>query len=306
MNATVPQGAPDITMELREPLLSWISDSHLALLLPVVMYWSVSLIFHALDVWELAEKYRIHTPKELESRNKCTVGEVVRAVMLQHSIQTLMGLLVERFDPPEMTGYEAFDVWKIQNNLNTTQFIAETCYYWIFPAVRLIFAFFLIDSWQYFLHRFMHQNKWAYRNFHSVHHRLYVPYAFGALYNSIIEGFALDTLGTFLASIATGCSTRENMILYTFSTLKTVDDHCGYEFPWDPLQIIFPNRATYHDIHHQHFGIKTNFAQPFFVHWDVLLGSKYEQTEAYIEKNRVMRIEAYEAKKQKEQEKKKA
>lgn len=282
----------------REPLLTWISDSHLSLLLPLIAYWSFSLFFHALDVWELAEKYRIHTPKELETRNKCSVGEVVRAVLLQHTIQTLMGLFVERFEPPEMTGFESYDVWRIRNNLQVSQAIAEFLYYWFFPGVRLVFAFFLIDTWQYFLHRFMHQNKWAYRNFHSVHHRLYVPYAFGALYNSIIEGFALDTLGTFVASVTTGCSTRENMILYTFSTLKTVDDHCGYEFPWDPMQLIFPNRATYHDIHHQHFGIKTNFAQPFFVHWDLLLGSKYEHTESYIDKNRMLRLQKYEEKRQ--------
>jgi len=97
----------------------------------------------------------------------------------------------------------------------------------------------------------MHVNKFLYKQFHSWHHRLYVPYAFGSLYNHPVEGFLLDTLGALLAEWATGMSTRQAMVLFTFSTLKTVDDHCGYSLPWDPLQMLTGNNADYHDIHHQ-------------------------------------------------------
>ena len=41
---------------------------------------------------------------------------------------------------------------------------------------------------------------------------------------------------------------------------------------------ITSNNAAYHDIHHQHWGIKTNFAQPFFTFWDSLLDTKYKGT----------------------------
>ena len=54
-----------------------------------------------------------------------------------------------------------------------------------------------------------------------------------------------------------------------------MDDHCGYSFPWDPLQHITSNNAGYHDVHHQSWGIKTNFSQPFFTFWDKLLGTKW-------------------------------
>lgn len=60
------------------------------------------------------------------------------------------------------------------------------------------------------------------------------------------------------------------------STIKTVDDHCGYAFPWDPLQKITANNAAYHDIHHQSWGIKNNFSQPFFIVWDRMMGTKWE------------------------------
>jgi len=71
-------------------------------------------------------------------------------------------------------------------------------------------------------------------------------------------------------------TTRQSMWFFTMSTIKTVDDHCGYEFPWDPLQKITSNNAAYHDIHHQSWGIKNNFSQPFFIFWDRMLGTKWE------------------------------
>ena len=63
------------------------------------------------------------------------------------------------------------------------------------------------------------------------------------------------------------------MWFFTGSTLKTVDDHCGYALPWDPLQHLTSNNAGYHDVHHQSWGIKTNFSQPFFTFWDRILGT---------------------------------
>ena len=63
------------------------------------------------------------------------------------------------------------------------------------------------------------------------------------------------------------------MWFFTGSTCKTVDDHCGYALPWDPLQFLTSNNAGYHDVHHQSWGIKTNFSQPFSTFWDRLLGT---------------------------------
>lgn len=112
--------------------------------------------------------------------------------------------------------------------------------------------------------------------FHSRHHRLYVPYAYGALYNHPFEGFLLDTLGAGIGFLLTGMSARQGLLFFCLSTVKTVDDHCGYALPWDPLQHITSNNAAYHDIHHQTWGIKTNFSQPFFIFWDRALDTRYK------------------------------
>lgn len=120
-----------------------------------------------------------------------------------------------------------------------------------------------MDTWQYFLHRLFHTVPFLYRHFHSVHHRLYVPYAFGALYNHPFEGLLLDSLGAVIAHSAAGMTVRQSIVLFGVSTMKTVDDHCGYKIWWDPFQAVFGNNSEYHDLHHQSWGIKKNFSQPF-------------------------------------------
>lgn len=156
------------------------------------------------------------------------------------------------------------------------ELLAAKAIYWVgIPAIQFTFGVLVVDTWQYFWHRAMHMNQWLYATFHSRHHRLYVPYAYGALYNHPFEGFLLDTLGTGLAYLLSGMTVRQSMWFFTCSTIKTVDDHCGYALPWDPIQHITSNNAGYHDIHHQSWGIKTNFSQPFFTFWDRLLGTMW-------------------------------
>ena len=130
--------------------------------------------------------------------------------------------------------------------------------------------------------------------FHSRHHRLYVPYAYGALYNHPVEGFLLDTLGAALAFKVAMMSPRQGLCLFVGCTFKTVDDHAGYALPWDPLQHLTGNNATYHDIHHQSWGIKTNFSQPFFTFWDRLLGTifKGDTTSRYERDRKVAQFKA--------------
>lgn len=91
-----------------------------------------------------------------------------------------------------------------------------------------------------------------------------------------MEGFLLDTAGAGIGFLVTRMTNRQAMWFFTCSTIKTVDDHCGYAFPWDPLQHFTNNNAAYHDIHHQSWGIKTNFSQPFFTFWDRLFNTKWE------------------------------
>lgn len=119
----------------------------------------------------------------------------------------------------------------------------------------------------------MHQNKFLYRHIHSLHHRLVVPYAFGALYNHPLEGLLLDTIGGALAFLLSGMSPRASIFFFSFATIKTVDDHCGLWLPGNLFHVFFRNNSAYHDVHHQLYGAKYNFSQPFFITWDKILGT---------------------------------
>lgn len=102
---------------------------------------------------------------------------------------------------------------------------------------------------------------------HAHHHRMYVPYAFGAFYTTLSESFLLDTVGTALSFAVSGLSTRQATIFATISVLKEVDDHCGYRLPWDPLQWLGEQDTEFHDVHHQSWGINVSSTAsvPFWV-----------------------------------------
>lgn len=131
----------------------------------------------------------------------------------------------------------------------------------------------VMDTWQYFMHRYMHHNKFLYKHIHSQHHRLVVPYSFGALYNHPLEGLILDTVGGALSFLISGMSPRASIFFFSFATIKTVDDHCGLWLPGNLFHIFFNNNSAYHDVHHQLYGNKYNYSQPFFVMWDRILGT---------------------------------
>lgn len=292
-----PQSLAPIVKSVPKPnVIEGIPDGILALIAPIIAYWTYSTFFHLIDVYELAEKYRIHPSEEELLRNKASLSEVVQDVILQHVIQTIVGYAVYKIDPTPTTGHELYQMWYLKNNVFPS-FVPDQVvwfsYMYLWSAFRLVIAICIIDSWQYWLHRLMHVNKKLYRRFHSRHHRLYVPYAYGALYNDPVEGFLLDTLGTGVASIVTCLSPRESILLYTFATMKTVDDHCGYKLPFDLFQIIFPNNSIYHDIHHQAWGIKHNFSQPFFTIWDRFNKTEYEFVDEYKSKQAQITLEKY-------------
>lgn len=256
-----------------------ISDSTLSLAAPIIAYWSFSLFFHILDVlaptYPSINKYKLHESAEVTKRNLATKWDVVKAVLGQQVVQTALGWYWMAAPDSELSFYtggsKAYEdamrwwgrwvVYCFSNVLgqSTTQHILSSTgahlvwwlYWYISPITQFLLAMFIIDTHQYILHRSMHINKFLYKRIHSVHHRLYVPYAFGALYNHPIEGFLLDTLGAALAHALTGMTTRQAALLFAVATFKTVDDHCGYALPWDPLQVCFGNNADYHDIHHQ-------------------------------------------------------
>lgn len=103
---------PGYTLIPRPPLLSRISDFHLSLLLPIFAYWFLSTLYLLISHFDLFSQYRLHTPAEFKARNRATVLDVLRSVILQQVLQTAWGLFLGHvlLGSGEMMGREEYDV----------------------------------------------------------------------------------------------------------------------------------------------------------------------------------------------------
>ncbi|KAJ9520676.1 hypothetical protein QJQ45_007535 [Haematococcus lacustris] len=234
------------------------------LLSPIITYWVVALFYDWLDTSRRAFvlKHKV-ARKDVGRANQVGRGALVARVLLQQLLQSLLAVLVILVDPEQCTTCS-----KPRSLLQ--------------HALQFVIGMFVMDAWQYWIHRGMHVSTYLYQNFHSVHHQMYIPYAIGALYNHPIEAMLLDTVGAGVSMFATGMSCRTATIFFSFSTAKTVFDHCGYVWPLNPMHNLFPNSAAYHDVHHDIRGIKKNFSQPYFTFWDHLCGTYLDPSQFHL------------------------
>lgn len=227
VSATLPP-LPSYTLTPLPPLLPWISDFWVSLILPVVAYWVVSGFFHFLDVYDLLPTYRLHTPAEITARNHVTRWECFRDVLVQQAIQTATGYVLSLHEPVQMTGKQDYDVAVWATRIRLAQrgvpvvlqalglnaaaisrsvgekghrllagalaggvypfltrvvedgaagsgvaevvpafapwelLLAKGIYYVAIPVLQFVVAVLFMDTWQYWLHRTMHMNKWLY------------------------------------------------------------------------------------------------------------------------------------------------
>ncbi|KAK1260534.1 Sphinganine C(4)-monooxygenase 2 [Acorus gramineus] len=221
-----------------------VSNEMLGTFVPIVVYWVYSGV--CVYLGNNFEEYRLHPKKEEEVKNVVSKGTVVNGVLVQQAFRIII------HDDSETS---------------TSTPPSVLVMFWQF-----MIAMVMLDTWQYFIHRYMHINKFLYH--HSKHHLLVVPYGFGALFNHPLEGLLLDTAGGALSFLASGMTPRTSIFFFSFATIKTVDDHCGLWLPGNIFHILFSNNSAYHDVHHQLYGSKYNFSQPFFVTWDKILGTR--------------------------------
>jgi len=216
---------PSYNLESVPPLIPFISDFYLSLVLPIAAYWIVSLFFHYIDTHDIWPQYRLHTPAEILKRNHVTRYEVARDVIIQQIIQTIVAAIIGLSEPEELRGKESYDITLWARRIRIAQkalpqllgvlglnaaaisknvagshpllagalaggkypflttgldvasgtpvpafagwemLVAKTMYWYAVPAAQFMLAIFIVDTWQYFLHRAMHMNKWLYSKF---------------------------------------------------------------------------------------------------------------------------------------------
>ncbi len=205
-------------------LVAPIPDKLFTLLLPIAAYWILSMFFHWIDVNDYFSRYRLHTPAEVLKRNHVSRWEVVRDVLIQQVVQTVVGTLLGMTEPEDFFGKDEYDiaVWarririaqktiprllsflgldanglaksmagsypmlagaltggsypSVAKSIPTDSghaitvpafagwemMVAKALYWYLIPALQFSLAILVVDTWQYFLHRAMHMNKWLY------------------------------------------------------------------------------------------------------------------------------------------------
>ncbi|KAL9008480.1 MAG: hypothetical protein Q9173_006394 [Seirophora scorigena] len=329
-----PSSSPSCHLSPQEPVLPWISDNLLAIILPTIVYAVAGGFFHLLDTYELFGEYRIHPTEDELKRNHITRWECLKGVVRYHVIQISIGLLLNHRAGPPMVGDEACRIHDAANMVRNARCIIPTILNTIgidakqlshaaqgtsptlasiigggggddltsiitspnqpaqnhltlfdfalakfstnilAPILQYVVALIVVDTWIYFTHRLCHVNRTLYRLVHAQHHRMYVSYAYGAVYAHWLETLFLDILSFVLAGEIAQLSPRQSMLFASAATIKTISDHCGYVFPWDPLRFLNGNGARFHDLHHQSWGLKHNFST-YTVFWDNLLGTTW-------------------------------
>lgn len=128
----------------------------------VLAYWIYASLLFVLEALDLPaiRHYKVDPPKR--PANKVSMAHVISRVALQHLVQMTMAV-----------GF----VWAVPRDLNTEMEDVGTL------LIKFVVGAFIVDTYQYWMHRLFHRNKFLYRNFHSVHHEVTAPYAFAALYN---------------------------------------------------------------------------------------------------------------------------
>ncbi|KAJ1278489.1 hypothetical protein BS78_04G083600 [Paspalum vaginatum] len=232
-------------MELVELLLS---DEALAVVVPIVVYWAYRGLHVALGQSIYMDKYRLHPSSHEDSKNFVSKRRVISNILKQQP---------------------AMDAMVFKTTTTTTSY-----WWWTTAASQIAVAMILFDLWHYACHRTLHANRFLYRNLHSWHHRLVVPYAFGAWYGHPLEGSGADTVGGMAAFLVSGMSPRASILFFSLCSVKAVDNHCGLALPAaDYLLSGVWNNAAYHDVHHQVRGRQHNYSQLFFVVWDRVFGT---------------------------------
>lgn len=205
-----------------------------------------------LTYWGLAAFYSVTT--ETQGTLPRPAWHIVRAVLVQQALQVALTSLSMPAD------FDLLPDW------STPRLFVQS-------IARLALCAVIFDTWEYFMHRWMHVNAWLYRNVHSVHHELIDNRPYAALYNHPLEGFLMDTLGSVAAAVLSGATPVEFALFGTVATAKTVHDHVGgAPLRFDPF-LLFPNNTNFHAVHHKAWGRKANFSQPFFCTWDMLCGT---------------------------------
>ncbi|XP_078442497.1 sphinganine C4-monooxygenase 1-like [Wolffia australiana] len=231
-----------------------ITDELLPVITPVISYWITVAIYHKLV--DPKKENRIFSEDEEDNQNVVPPKEVLRGVFVNQAMQIILAFFY----------FTILGRGKAKAAQSTGSFVQV--------SKQLAIAMLVLDTWEYFMHRLMHENQYIFRNFHGMHHYLKVPYSYGGQYVHLVDAFIAQLMGSVISVELSGMSPTTSAVFFSLMSIKVVDDHCSRWFPKsNPLHRFLRNNVAFHGVHHQLPGFKYNYSIHFLSTWDVLLGT---------------------------------
>ncbi|RFU34404.1 hypothetical protein B7463_g1945, partial [Scytalidium lignicola] len=239
------------------PLVLGISDLHLSLILPIMVHWLTSGCFEICDRAGWLSQYRLHTSAEELKRNRVTRRECLRVTLQCQILQTLLGLVLGALGEGDVTGSEDYDVA-----------------IWI-TRVRAVFeaipSFLSVTGLDF---KTMAITLSRPRPFVSI-----VGYPeFGTSGIEELIGKAIYWYIVPIFQLASALITADAS-MYCLHRL-------GHTNKW-----MYRTDAGFHDVHHQSWGLKTNFGAHLTI-WDRMMGTYFADEEEITRLRRKNRIAA--------------
>lgn len=147
---------------------------------------------------------------------------------------------------------------------------------WLVGALGFFVMLVVNDTWFYWLHRWLHTNKWAFRKVHWIHHgsRDVTPLA-GQRFHPV-ELFLIPVPSAFLP-ILFQLSDPWYFASFLFSVLNNIYAHGGFELlptSWEKIPILrHKTTSLHHNMHHDR--VRGNYAL-YFTWWDKVMGTEFD------------------------------
>lgn len=147
--------------------------------------------------------------------------------------------------------------------------------HWLVSAVGFVVVLVLVDTWFYWLHRYLHENRFLYRTVHRIHHgSVDVTPLAGNRFHPV-ELFLITLPNAFLPVLVL-LSPWVYVAAFAVSLLNNVHAHCGYELLptfWNRIPILkHKTTSLHHNMHHERS--QGNYAL-YFTWWDRLMGTEF-------------------------------
>ena len=144
-----------------------------------------------------------------------------------------------------------------------------------FSYVNLFVQLFVIllfdDTFFYFLHRLMHENKYIYKKIHKIHHRANSPIPIDYLYVHPLEWMS-GFIGPFIGILLLGGVSIYAFWLYLIvRNFHELDIHSGLKSSFLNRSLPFSGTNEHHDLHHAKRD--WNYSSTFTL-WDTIFRTK--------------------------------